>query len=155
MSGNRSEELIAEGHFIENWSVDECADFIEDAGYPQYKRTFLFNKVVGAYLYTLEQKHLSSLGIRSFAEQKKIMAFLKQLREQEINAKKEELRKQQAEEEAEAAAEEARRLEEEVRMQFRCDILHLPLRSGFGLFIPPYRFGCLLNLLQPMFCQFD
>eukprot|EP00750_Incisomonas_marina_P019995 INCI367.1.p1 GENE.INCI367.1~~INCI367.1.p1 ORF type:complete len:328 (-),score=75.45 INCI367.1:29-943(-) len=100
-----SEDLIAEGHYIEDWNVEECGQFVADAGFPQYTGTFTFNKVSGPALWALEQRHLSSLGIRSFAEQKKIMGFLKGLRSQEEEHKVDELRQR------EAAEEEARRLE--------------------------------------------
>jgi len=108
------EDLIADGHFIEDWSAEECGDFIENAGYPQYRHTFVFNGVTGAELWTLEQHYLSRLGIRNFKEQKLIMGYLKQLRQQEEEQKIEEVRRQEEQE----REEEARRQREQEQVRF-------------------------------------
>ena len=100
---------VQDRHFIENWSVEECCVFIEEAGFPQYKGTFLFNKVSGADLFLLESRHLPNLGIRNYVEIKQIMAFLKDLRQQENDRKLLDFR------EEEAKNERIRRIEAEVR----------------------------------------
>nr|CAH8845772.1 unnamed protein product [Trichobilharzia regenti] len=61
------------------WDIHQVASWIEDIGYPQYKKCFIENRIDGCNLIKVNSTTLPNLGVRKFEDVKDIACKVREL----------------------------------------------------------------------------